>query len=164
MRARHDDDVGLAVDEDRLGLLGRLDQPDGGGCDLRLPPDPRRERDLIARSERDLLSQIGAAGAAVDRIDALLMKKTRELDRLFEIPASFDPIGAREANPQRFAFGPCLPYRTGDSEREARTILEAPAVFVGAPIRERRQKLVDEIADRGMQLEHLEAGDRKSVV
>ena len=103
--AREQNQIGLAVADDLVGLGGAGDHADGGGRNFGLAADPRRERNLIARADRDLRLLDIAARGAVDRIDAEPLQLPRERDRLLEVPAAFGPIGRGNAHENGTASG-----------------------------------------------------------
>ena len=85
------------------------------------------------------------------------LQPARELDRLLERPAALDPVGRRDADEDRKRGGPGLAQRPGHGQREAHAILEAPAELIVAMVGQRREELVQEVAVRGVQFDHVEA-------
>ena len=64
-----------------------------------------------------------------------------------------DPIGARQAHEQRKLGRPFAAHRRDRLHQQAGAVLERAAVAVGAPVAQRRQELMEQIAVTGMQLE-----------
>ena len=120
--------------------------------------DRRGERHLVARAERDLLrrelppeeqstrstpSGRAAAASAIDSPSAQ--------------PPSTQSRG-RDAHRQRQLRGPGGAHRLDDLEQQPRAPREVAAVGVAAPVGERREELVQQVAVRRVQLEQPEAG------
>src|SRR5439155_18783686 len=81
----------------------------------------------------------------------------REGDGVFETPAALHIVDRRDANEERPGRRPCLAHGAGDFQREAHPVLARAAVLVGARIRERREKAMQQIAVRGVDLDDIEA-------
>ena len=82
----------------------------------------------------------------------------RELDGLLDVPCAFRPLARRDAEKEREFLGPLAANGLDDLAQQACAILEAATVLVGARVGERREELVDQIAVRAVELDHLEAG------
>ncbi len=150
--------IGVALADDRVGLSGLGDQPDGAGRDARLAPDLLGEAHLEPRAHRDDGVGHRAAGRAIHQVAAQRGQFARQRHRLLVVPAAGDPIGAGEAHPERQTFGPLAPHRGRDLAHQARAVLERAAPAVGAAIGERRQELVQQVAVGGMHLDQFGAG------
>ena len=101
--------------------------------------------------------RIVAAGGGIDVIAAELLQLARERDGVLDRPAALDPVDGRDAHAERLALGPGLAHRLEDLERQAHAVLEAAAVGIGALVRQRREELMQQVAVRGVQLDHVEA-------
>jgi hypothetical protein len=73
---------------------------------------------------------------------------------LVQVPSALRPIGAGDPHEER--EGPAFPDGSGDSQREADPIFQAPSVLVRPLIGERGKKLVEKIAVGHVDLHHLE--------
>ena len=67
--------------------------------------DGAGERHLIARPDRNLLRRREAAARHMDRAAAARLQRLREGDRLLDVPAAGDPVGARDAHGHRPSAG-----------------------------------------------------------
>src|ERR1039457_1697830 len=68
--ARHEDQVGLPVTHDFVGLLWRGDHANGAGEHSRFPPDALRKRNLISGTKRNRGMRRVAPRGAIHQIDA----------------------------------------------------------------------------------------------
>ena len=89
----------------------------------------------------------------MDRRTAARLKRASEFDRLVDVPTALDPIGGGHAHGDRALSWKNRADRFEDFQREAHPVLEAAAIFVRATVRERRQKLVQEVAVRTVELD-----------
>ena len=159
--ARHEDGVGAPLGQHGLGLLRRRDEADGGRRHAGLAPHRLGEVDLVARPQRDLLLRGEAAAAAVDEVDAGVPEQRGEPHALGERPPALAEVSCRDAAQQRQLGRPRGAHGGHDAQREARAVLEGPAVVVLAAVGQRRQELVQQVAVRRVQLDGAEArGER----
>ena len=87
----------------------------------------------------------------------MFAEQAGQLNRFVNIPASLGPVGRRYADEERQMRGPIVANRIDDLQHQARAVLEAAAVCICALVGERREKLVQQIAVCGMDLDELEA-------
>ena len=71
-----------------------------------------------------------------------------------------DPVGRRDARPDRPLGGERGTHDVEDLERETHPVLEASAVGVGALVGDRREELVQQVAVRRMDLDAVDAEAR----
>ena len=71
------------------------------------------------------------------------------------------PVDAGEAEEQRLAVRPDSRARCGDLEREPHAALQVAAIFVVALVGDGREEGVDQVAMRGVDIEHIEAGRQR---
>ncbi len=165
--AGEEDEVGLAGADDLVGLGGLGDHAYGGSGKAGFAADGLGVNDLVAGAGGDLLAGVVAAGGDIYEVDAFCLQELGELDRLGEIPAwaegLWSPVGGGDADRHRQMLRPRGAQGAGDFEREAGAVFEASAVLVGAVVRERREKLVEEIAMGGVQFDEVEAGGEGAV-
>ena len=161
--ARQQHEVGLIVADDLVGLGRPGDHADRSGGDIRFAANSLSERRLVPRPDRDLRLLDIAARRAIDHIDAKSEQLARKLDRLVDVPSALDPVGRREADEQRAALRQDAPHRSDAFADESRAVVERAAVSVGAAVAERRQKLVDQISVRAVNLDHPEAGGERAL-
>src|SRR5690606_25016075 len=90
------------------------------------------QRYLIARAYRDLLARVQPTARHVDCIAAPSLERLSELDRLLDIPAALDPIGAGDANRHGPVRREGSAHRIEDLEREAHAVFQAAAILVVA--------------------------------
>ncbi len=135
---RHDRDAGAAAD------LGRI-------VDAEIEP---------ARHACAVRGIAGNAGRrrAVEHVDARVAQRADEADHRLHRQRAVVQVGQRDAPGERPLGRPCGTHGTRDLERKALAVGGAAAVAVGAPVGFGREELVDQVAVRAMDLEHLEAG------
>lgn len=75
-----EDEVGLAVGHNVIGLVWIGNHADSGGGDVGLAADPGSEPYLVARAEWDLGVGDLAAGRDIDQIDAMIAEKIGKLN------------------------------------------------------------------------------------
>ena len=69
-----------------------------------------------------------------------------KFDRLYDVPAAPDPIRCGQAHGDRAVRRKGSTNGVEHFEREAHAVFQASAIFVGPPVGERRQELVQQIA------------------
>ena len=116
--AGEEDEIGLAVGDDCVGLLRIGDHADGGGGDGGFGADARGEGNLVAGADGDFCVGNEAAGGDVDEVDAVGAEMAGESDGVVDGPAAFGPVGGRDADEEGQVFGPgcadgCRPPRAG---------------------------------------------------
>ena len=117
-----------------------------------------RERHLVAGAERDLLQRRHAAGGHVDPVDAARSSaawRIRWSARRSQPPSTQSVADTRM--PTGLSLGKHRAHRVEDFERIAHAVFQRAAIFVGAPVGDRRQELMQEIAVRAVQLERVDA-------
>jgi len=135
--AGEEDEVGVTVGNDGVGLLRVRDHADGGRGDGGLGADPRCEGGLKRASHGDFCIGNQPAGGTIDQIDAMGTEMTGEGDGFIDRPASVGPIGGRDTNEERQVGRPRGANGVDDLQKEAYAIFEASAVGVGALVGER---------------------------
>ena len=157
-RARHDDEIGLAVGEYLLGKVRRVDQADGTSCDVRAAAYRRCKRHLVAGVQGDLLLRRHPAAGTIDEIDlAAAFQQLREFDAAVEVPAAVDPVGGGYAHEQRLVVRPLGTHRVYDFQQITHAILEASTIAIRALVGQRRQEFVNQITVRRMHFQEIEA-------
>ncbi len=81
--------------------------------------------------------------------------------RLVDVPAAFRPVGGADAHAERLIGRPGGPHRADNLEREAHSVFERTAIFVGAMVRKWREELVQQIAMGRVDLDQIEAGAQR---
>ncbi len=158
MRACERHQVRAAGRDDRVDLVGGGDGPHAHGGEPGLVADLVGERSLEHAAEHRLRVGCGLPGRDVDEVAAGLGEQACDLDRFVAGHPAVRPIGRRDANRHRLLVRPRLAHRPERLEREAHAVLERTAVVVGAVIGERRDEARQQIAVRGVHLDHVEAG------
>ncbi len=148
--------VGLTRGHDVLGLLRLGDDADRPGLDVGLLAHACRQPDLIARTDGDLLGRRVTARTDIDEVAAQGLQLARGLDRVLDGEAAFDPVGRRDAHAQRLVARPRLAAGLEHLERKAPALFHRAAILVAAPVAERREELVQQIAVRAVQLDQVE--------
>ena len=156
--ARHEDEVGLALVDDAVGLGGLGDHADGGGGDGGFVADASREVDLIAGREGNFGVGDVAAGRAVDQVNAVFAQEAGKLNRVVDGPAAFRPVASGDADKQGQMGGPDTAHFIDNLEKETGAVFKTAAVGVGALVGERRVELVEQVAVGGVNFDQVEAG------
>ncbi len=104
-----------------------------------------------------------AARRAVDHVDAAQLELLGVGHRVVHGPAAVQPIDRRDAQEQRLVLGPRGAHRLRHLEGKARAAGEVAAVGIVARVRQRRQKLMHQIAVRIVNLEDVEAGLQRTL-
>ncbi len=151
------DHVGLSGGQNVLRLLGLGNEADGHGGDAGLAADALGKRHLVAGADLQLLLRDRASARRSDVVAAPSLELGREHDAVIERPAAFGPVGRRDAHADRLSLRHHGADRVVDLQREPHAALQRPAISVGALVGERREKVVNEIAVRAMNLDHVEA-------
>src|SRR5690606_10830069 len=94
-----------------------------------------------------------ATAGDVDGGAAVRLQSFHESDGLLHVPAALDPVGGGDAYPHRPLGGEGRAYRVKHLQREPHAVLQGTAVRVGAPIGDRRQELVHQVAVGRMDLD-----------
>ena len=155
--ARQENKIGLAFRNDGVGLRRLGDESNrrrGNAC---LASNSRGKFNLKAGSCRNLRVRHKSARGCIDKIDAVLAQLFRKLHRFVGVPAAIRPVGGGDAYKQRQAIRPHAANRIRHFQHQADAIVEAAAVSVRAMIRERRQKLMQQVAMRRVNLNEIEA-------
>ena len=150
------DEVGIAGPDDHLGLVEVRDEPDCDGRQTGRSFDGSRERHLVARPDRDLLRRRLPPLETSIAVAAPCSRARPRRRSSARGPSRRQP--SRCPTPARSRAGPegtqRAPRRTPRAETHA--ILEAPAVVVLAPVAERREELVQQVAVRRVDLDRIE--------
>ena len=155
------DEIGTAFREYGFSLMRSGDQSYRATHDTRLALHAFSVRHLIARHARHdghVERTADAARRASDDIDAARFKFARECNGVVHVPRAALAIDRRDAEEQRLVLRPHRTHGLGHFEREAHTPRQIAAVRVGALVRERRQKLMNEVTVRAVHFADVEAG------
>jgi hypothetical protein len=156
-RPGEQDHVRLPVGQHLLGL-GRLgDQADRPGRDVGPASYAGGERHLVAGTHRDRGRGV-APGGDVDQVDAVLPQVRAQPRALLDVPAAVDPVGARDPHHQRHAVRDRGAHRVDGLEQQPDPVVEGAAVGVVAPVGQRREELVEQVAVGGVDLDRVEPG------
>jgi hypothetical protein len=82
---------------------------------------------------------------------------------LLNIPTALDPVGGGNAHENREPARDAGPDRFGDAQGQPHAVLQAAAIGIAAEIGERGEKLVQEIAMRRVNLDHLESRFERAI-
>src|SRR6185312_12628269 len=74
------------------------------------------------------------ASRDVDEIDAHLSKCARNFDRIVTGDAALGPVGGGNAHRHRLARRPDRPHGLEPLERETKTVLQGPAIYIRSMI------------------------------
>src|SRR6266480_3168173 len=89
-----------------------------------------------------------------DVVEAQALQLARVAHRVVRPEPALGPVVRADARTERALLRPGFPHRGGDLERKLASV---DPISIFSLIRKRRQELVQEIAVRRMQLEHVEA-------
>jgi len=156
--AGKEDEVGLTVCDDCVGLVRIGDHAHGRGGNGSFVADACGEGSLESRADGDLGIRDQSAGRGVDEVDAVSAEEAGESNGVVDGPTLFDPIAGRDADEERKVRGPGGADCVDDLEEKACAVLEAASVRVGALIGEGREKLVEQIAVGGVDFNEVETG------
>ena len=157
MRPRQRHEVGAAGGDDGVDLVGAGDRADAHRRDAGVVADLVGERRLVHAAVDRLGVRRGLAGGDVDQVAAGLGEGARHRDRIVAGEAAVLPVGRRDAHRHRLVLRPGLAHGAEHLEREAQAVFQRAAVFVGALVGQRRDEAREQIAVRGVQLDHVEA-------
>jgi hypothetical protein len=143
---------------DGVGLMRLGDHPHRSRKDAGFAPDALGEGRLVGRANLDLGIRHDSAGRAIDQVDAERPKAARQLHGILDLPAVLHPVDGRDAHEERQRIRPRAADRGGHFQRKAYAAVECAAILVGAVVRQGREKLVDQVAVRGVDFDDLESG------
>jgi hypothetical protein len=161
--AREENEVGRVVSDEAVGLLRLGDHADGGCGNGSFIANARCEGSLKGGADGDFCIGREPAGRDVDEVDAVGAEMTGESDGVVDGPAVINPIGSGDAHEEGQVRGPCEADGIDDLEQKANAVVVASTVGVGALVGERREKLVQEVAVGGVDLDEVEAGCMSAV-
>jgi hypothetical protein len=154
-RQRHR--IGIAIGNNRFGLLRLADQTDGNHRCTYLRLDRRSKRHLVARLQRNLLARVQPTTGYMQELHATCIQRAAQLDALRQIPATVDPVGGgkphTDRDPLRYRRPHCLEHLQG----QPHAVVQTAAIVVITGIAQRRQELVQQVSMRGMQFDQLQA-------
>lgn len=107
------DQVGAALPDDLVGLVGLGDEADGRRPDVGFLTDAGGEWYLVALGDGDLDGGQDAAGGSVDEVNPFGLEGTGENDRLLDVPAAFGPVGGGDADEEGHVCGQDLADAAG---------------------------------------------------
>src|SRR6056297_1197688 len=145
-----------------VGLLRRSYQTHSTGGDTSSRTYRRGERRLKTGTHRDRDRRDDASGRAVHEIDAGLPKNRAQPHRVVDAPPAFVPVGRRDPDEDRDLLADGDANRRDDLEQEANAPVEVAAVLVGSVVRERREKLVNEVPVGRVDLHYPETGHERT--
>lgn len=155
--AGEEDQIGLTLADDCIGLMRVGDHADGRGGNCGFGADARGKRSLETGTGRDFGVRNQASGRDVDEVDAMSAEEACESDRVIWRPAALSPIRRRDADEEGEVGRPNCADCVDDLKQEARAVFEAAAVGIRAVIGERRQELMEQIAVGSVDLNEVEA-------
>src|SRR6266702_3371228 len=129
---RHEDEVGLALGDDGVGLRRLGDHADGGGRNGCFFADAGGEINLVAGSHGNFYVRHESARGTIDQVDRVIAEDAAELDRVVDGPATFDPVARGDADEEGQVGGPDAAHFIDDPYKQADAVLEAAAIGVGA--------------------------------
>src|SRR3954463_6607341 len=132
------DQVRIARGDDLLSLFKAGDKTNSDRRKTARSSYSARQRDLITWPHRNFLRRRRASPGTIKRPTAPPGERASVYDRLLQIPATFSPIGGRNAHaywpPGREFRSNCIKY----FEWEAHAVFQAAAILIGAPVTQRR--------------------------
>ena len=159
MRPRQANQVGTTRHQDRIDVIRLVDVAHRHGGHAGLVTDAVRERCLEhAAIDRPRFDRSLSRGDIAD-IDASLLQHAADADRVLRSDAlGADPIVGGNAHRNRLLRRPDRAHGFEDFQGIAHAVLQRAAVFVGAPIGQRRDEGRQQIAVGAMDFEHAETG------
>src|SRR5208282_5106746 len=154
---RKKNQIGLLGRQYRLGLRRLGDHANRARRNASFLANRLCKSSLISRPQRNLYSERRSSAGGINQIHSQRLQFPRQRNRLRQIPAAFFPIRRRNAHEKRQALRPNLPDSSDNLRRQANSIFQIAAILVRPRVRKRRQELVQQIAVRGMDFNHLES-------
>lgn len=152
------DEIGAAFGDDEVGLFGGGDLSDGSRRERGVLFDGFGEMDLVAGAGGDGGIHDGAAGAAIEEIEAEWHEVLGEADRVLNGPAAFDPVGGGDAYEEGLFFGPDGADGGDELAVESGPVFVGAAVGVSAGVTEGAEELVEEVAVGAVEFDAVEIG------
>ena len=156
--AGEEDEIGLALGNDCVGLMRVGDHADGGSGNGGFGADARGKGGLETGTDRDRCVRDEAAGRDVDEIDSAGAKMASERDGVVWRPSTVCPIRRGDTDEEREVSRPRGAHRIDNLKKKAGAIFEAAAIGISAAIGERREEFVQQIAVGGVDFNEVEAG------
>src|SRR6266702_2987984 len=149
--------VGLAFGDDRLGLPGPGDEADRARRDADVALHPLGELRVVAGDRGRPRIAADAARGDAEIIEAGVLERGGEDDGVVEGEPAVMEVVTGDARAERDAPGHDRAHGARNLERKAHARLRRAAVVVAAPVGDRRDEAVQQIAVRRMQLDGVEA-------
>ena len=156
MRPGQRTQIGAARRDDRIHMVGLRDVADGHRGDADLIADAVGKRRLEHPAVDRLGLDRGLPGGYVDQIHARLLERVRDHHRIVHGDAAIHPVGGRDSHRHRLVRWPCSAHGAEHFERIAQSICQTATKFIRAVVGQRRDERRQQIAVRGMQLDHVE--------
>src|SRR5260221_1911926 len=154
---RKRDQVGIAGTDNGLALLKLRNEPDsdhGYACCFL---SGAGEWHLMARTKGGRGGRGETAARNVNRGAATCLQRLSKRDCLVDVPAAVSPVGAGYAHRNRTISREGGAHRVKDFERKPHAVLQAATILIVAPVGERRQELVQQIAVRAVELDGMDS-------
>ena len=111
-----------------------------------------------AWNERGVDGSGNPARRTGDHIDATRHQFARQDDRILDGPFKARPIRRRASEKYRPILRPYRPHGFRDFERETHAALQISAISIVAPVRQRTEKLMNQVAMRAVNFADIESG------
>ena len=158
---RQGNHVRPALGDNVLGLAASRDHAHRHCRHPHLFSNLLRQVNLISRAKGNVLAWVHAAGGDVNEITIHGIQFPGKGNCFLHGPAAIHPIGGGNANAQRPVAGPDGAYGGEYFKGEAHPPVQISAIAVIALIGDGREKLMQQIAVRGMHLGHGVTGPRR---
>ena len=158
VRPANGDEIGASRGDDAVHLVGLGDISHRDRRHMPLVADPVTVGRLVHPAVDGLRIRRRLAGGDMNDVGTRGNEGSTNADRLVRRESVAQPVGCRDADGHRAVRRPLCSHRTEHLDRIAQPVGGRAAVLVAPPIADGCEKAREQIAVRGVQLEHVEAG------
>jgi hypothetical protein len=158
VRPRERAEIGSFRRQDRVHLVGRGDVAHRHRPHTDLLANPIGERRLEHAPVHRRLVRDRLSARDIDQVDATLVQRPGDRDRIVGRVAAIGPIRGRDADRHGFVRRPPGAHRVEDLQRKSQTIFDGSTILIRSHVGERREEGAEQIAVGHVHLQQIEAG------